>query len=109
MNKKQEELIFLFNKYTEKQQINILRRFKQHYKNQTRSRTRKYLKEKSITFTKCLCCRQEDTIEIHHVDYENPYLIIPLCFKCHKRQHSKEKQNLVPINLLEYVYERKLD
>lgn len=103
------KLLFLFNKYTPKEQKNIIRKFEQHYKNQTRSKTKKFIKEHKINFKKCLLCEREVCLQIHHVDYENPYLIVPLCLECHGKQHSKNKVEIKPINLMDYINESTMD
>lgn len=99
MTEEEKRLVFLFNKYGEKQKKKIMKRFEVHYKTQTRHITKKYMKENNISFTKCEVCGKDTYIEIHHTDYENPYLIIPLCLDCHMRQHSKKALNLAAIDI----------
>ena len=37
---------------------------------------------------KCYLCQVKDAKHRHHVDYDNPEFIIPLCEGCHRRLHS---------------------
>ena len=98
-----EKLIFLFNKYEPKAKKKILKRMEKHYKEKTRNETRKIIAKKKLIFKKCMSCNKySDYLEIHHVDYENPNLIIPLCKRCHGIQHSKKAKDIRIIDLYNY-------
>jgi len=38
--------------------------------------------------SECIVCKSVDNIEMHHTDYERPNIIIPLCSRCHSKEHS---------------------
>lgn len=77
---------------------------KEKYKSNCRSVTKKYMRDNNISFCECKICGAKGYIEIHHVDYDYPNLIIPLCFYCHKKQHSKNAVNVECVDLYDRKY-----
>jgi hypothetical protein len=53
-----------------------------HDKNLARARTRNLMIQFRIPKQPCVCGKQK--IEVHHPDYEDPFLVGFLCSKCHK-------------------------
>lgn len=89
MIKLEEKVIECFDKLKAKQRKDISKIIMQRYKSNCRSATKKYMHENHISFNECKICNAKGCVEIHHIDYDYPNLIIPLCFLCHKKQHSK--------------------
>lgn len=101
-----EDLItmnYYFSKLSDKLKNKFMKKIKSSYKQSIRKQTRDYIKKNNIEFKCCAICGDEFYVENHHVDYEKPYLIVPLCVACHAKQHSKKAIEVIPINLLEVV------
>lgn len=94
-----QKFILYLESLTPKYRKNLLARLQNNYKSNVRNKTKKYMKEHNISFDKCIMCGEDFYIEIHHIDYEKPYIISPLCMKCHRNQHSKNPKTIKIINL----------
>ena len=95
---KKKFLLYLEN-LTPEYRKRLLKKLYVSYKNNVRSKTKKYMKDHNISFNKCIMCGEDFYIEIHHIDYTKPYIISPLCMKCHRNQHSKNPRKIKIINL----------
>ena len=99
---KRQFLIYLEN-LTPAYRKRLLKRLQSNYKSNVRNKTKKYMTEHNINFDKCIMCEENSYIEIHHIDYSKPYIISPLCMKCHRNQHSKKPKEIKIINLEDMV------
>lgn len=81
----------------------LLNRLQKNYKSNVRNKTKKYMKEHNIKFNQCIMCGEESYIEIHHINYSEPYIVSPLCIRCHRKQHSKSPEKIKIINLEKMV------
>lgn len=54
---------------------------------------RKYALRAGIKLKFCCNCSSSENVDMHHYDYSNPFLFIPLCKKCHGKLHSEERKN----------------
>ena len=95
---KQKFMLYLEN-LTPKYRKRLLAKLQANYKSNVRNKTKKYMKEHNIKFDKCIVCGENFYIEIHHIDYTKPYIISPLCIKCHRNQHGKNPKKIKIINL----------
>lgn len=43
-----------------------------------------------IYFFKCVYCKDEAE-HFHHPNYDDPYLVYPMCWNCHQSEHYKSK------------------
>ena len=96
-----ENFLIYLNALTSEYRKRLLKKLKANYKSNVRGKTKKYMKEHNIIFNECSMCGEKYYIEIHHIDYEKPYIVSPLCIKCHRKQHSKRKDNNIPVVDLE--------
>lgn len=98
-----QKFLFYLENLTPKYRKRLLLKLNNNYKSNIRNKTKKYMKEHNITFNKCIMCGEDFYIEIHHIDYSKPYIISPLCMKCHRNQHSKNPKKIKIINLEDMV------
>ena len=61
-----------------------------HQKGQIRQKTKHLIKYRKIKKLPCFICDDVNS-QVHHINYNNPYNIIWLCMKHHKRLHKKLK------------------
>ena len=104
-----EEFIDLLKKHTPEYRKKLLKKLRNSYKSSYRNITRKYIKENNIKLDMCVSCGcSYYGVEIHHLNYENPYLVSPLCKSCHGEQHRIKNEEIPYINLLtgEWFYDR---
>lgn len=98
-----EKEIEIISKYydglTEENQKKYIKKIERLYKQNVRQKTKKYMLDNNISFNKCCLCGNDFFIEIHHLDYNNPYLVLPLCIKCHRKQHKKKTYEIKGIDL----------
>ena len=40
----------------------------------------------------CMICSSHEKVELHHLDYSQPRLVLPYCRKCHRRLHKFAKK-----------------
>ena len=99
---KKNFILYLEN-LTPKYRKNLLSKLQRNYKSNIRNKTKKFMKEHNISFNKCIMCGEDFYIEIHHIDYTKPYIISPLCIKCHRNQHSNNPKKIKTINLEDMV------
>lgn len=103
-----EEFITLLKAHTPEYRKKLLKKMKSSYKSRFRNITRKYIKEHNIKLEICANCGCGWYIEIHHLNYENPYLVSPLCKTCHGEQHRLNNEEIPYINLQtgEWFYDK---
>lgn len=98
-----DEFIHYIEALTPEYREKLLKRMRRNFKSGVRNKTKKFMEENNIVFDECIMCGSKNCIEIHHIDYDKPFIISPLCFKCHRKQHSKNKTQIIIINLEEYI------
>ena len=104
MNEDEKEKFILYlENLTPRYRKSLLAKLHRNYKSNVRNKTKKYMKEHNINFDKCIMCGNDSYIEIHHIDYTKPYIVSPLCMKCHRNQHSKNPKSIRIINLKDMV------
>ena len=85
-------------KYYHKNKKEIMRKRQERYHNDpeyhkkmlARYKTRRDLKAGKIKKpNKCMSCKQDKSLEIHHLDYNKPLEVLWLCRICHRKLHRK--------------------
>ena len=85
------------------------RKIKNVCKGNFRNITRRYMREHNIKLDMCANCGcSYYKVEIHHLNYRNPYLVSPLCKTCHGEQHQLNNKEIPYINLQtgEWFYDK---
>lgn len=98
-----DEFLHYLEALTPEYRYKLLQRMRRNFKSGVRHKTKKFMEEHNIEFNECAMCGDKTYIEIHHIDYDKPYIVSPLCMKCHRRQHSKDKRKIIIINLEEFI------
>lgn len=108
MEEEIQEIVEILKTYQPEYITKLLKKLRQSSKSRFRSITRKYIKEQGIKFEICADCGCNGYIEIHHLNYTNPYIISPLCKTCHGAQHRKQNKEIWFVNLKtgEWFYDR---
>ena len=101
-SEKEKFLLYLEN-LTPAYRKRLLLRLQNNYKSNVRNKTKKFMEENNISFDRCIMCGEDSYIEIHHIDYSKPYIVSPLCIKCHRNQHSKNPKQIKIMNLEDMV------
>ena len=59
-----------------------------------RRATKQAIKVGKIVPTPCKDCGSSDNIEIHHLNYTDPFAVEFLCEICHRKRHGAKRPNV---------------
>lgn len=60
-------------------------------KHDARRRMNNLKRRKDWVTENCAICNNNNNIQFHHENYDEPYVIMWLCFNCHKEIHNQNR------------------
>lgn len=73
------------------------------HKDTVRRKTNRFIDRHNIVYDECCICKSNIKIELHHVNYDERYMIVPCCRDCHMKIHKWIIDCPQAINLLSYL------